>query len=414
MWQTTIEQMINGDTFIFLLCILLLFLWQLFFFPPQTVSLHLVWPTLKKSKLIVVASEPASESSSFKRLAMSAAGEKKKTACVTGGNGYIASALIKMLLEKGYAVKTTVRNPDDMAKNSHLKDLQALGPLTVLRADLNMEGSFDEAVAGCDYAFLVAAPVNLSSGEEDPEKELIEPAVRGTLNVMRSCVKAGTVRRVILTSSVASVYIRPELQGNGHVLDEDSWSDVEYLRAEKPPLWWAYCVSKVLLEKAACRFAEEHGISFVTVCPVSTVGEAPAPIVNTSVPCCLSFLSGDEAALGTLKGIERTSGALQLVHVDDLCRAEVFVAEEAAAAGRYVCCALNTTVVELARFLARKYPQYGVKTDFTDDDQLLEKPRVSVSSAKLVREGFEFKYRTLDEIYDDVVEYGRALGILPY
>jgi anthocyanidin reductase len=34
-----------------------------------------------------------------------------KTACVTGGNGYIASALIKMLLEKGYAVKTTVRNP---------------------------------------------------------------------------------------------------------------------------------------------------------------------------------------------------------------------------------------------------------------------------------------------------------------
>jgi len=40
-----------------------------------------------------------------------AGGNKKKTACVTGGNGYIASALIKMLLEKGYAVKTTVRNP---------------------------------------------------------------------------------------------------------------------------------------------------------------------------------------------------------------------------------------------------------------------------------------------------------------
>jgi anthocyanidin reductase len=42
---------------------------------------------------------------------MSAAGEKRRTACVTGGNGYIASALVKMLLEKGYAVKTTVRNP---------------------------------------------------------------------------------------------------------------------------------------------------------------------------------------------------------------------------------------------------------------------------------------------------------------
>jgi hypothetical protein len=54
-----------------------------------------------------------------------------------------------------------------MAKNSHLKDLQALGPLEVLRADLDVEGSFDDAVAGCDYAFLVAAPVNMAA--EDPE-----------------------------------------------------------------------------------------------------------------------------------------------------------------------------------------------------------------------------------------------------
>jgi len=43
-----------------------------------------------------------------------------------------------------------LKPPDDMAKNSHLKDLQALGQLEVLRADLDEEGSFDEAVAGCD------------------------------------------------------------------------------------------------------------------------------------------------------------------------------------------------------------------------------------------------------------------------
>jgi anthocyanidin reductase len=90
---------------------------------------------------------------------MAVAGEdRKKTACVTGGNGYIASLLIKMLLEKGYAVKTTVRHPEDKESNSHLEDLEKLGPLEVYRADLAEESSYDEVVAGCDYAFLLAAP----------------------------------------------------------------------------------------------------------------------------------------------------------------------------------------------------------------------------------------------------------------
>jgi anthocyanidin reductase len=54
-----------------------------------------------------------------------------------------------------------------------------------------------------------------------------------------------------------------------------------------------YSVSKVLLEKAACRFAQEHGISLVTVCPTVTVGAAPASKVHTSVLASLSLLTGE-------------------------------------------------------------------------------------------------------------------------
>ncbi|KAF7012502.1 hypothetical protein CFC21_026689 [Triticum aestivum] len=343
----------------------------------------------------------------------SAAGDatRRKMACVTGGDGYIASALVKMLLQKGYAVKTTVRKSDDMENHPHLKDLQAPGPLEVFRADLEDEGSFDKAVAGCDYAFLVAAPMNLNA--ENPEKEVIELAVSGTLNVMRSCVRAGTVKRVILTSSVAAVVGRPLLLADSHVLDEESWSDVEYLRVTNAGDW-AYNVSKVLMEKAAWTFAQDSGISLVTVCPVVTVGEAPATIVHTSVPLGLSLLTGDDEKIRSLELIESESGSIPMVHVHDLCRAKIFVAEEEGASGRYICSCpgLDPTLTELASFLAAKYPQYNVNSDRFGGRP--EKLRVCISSAKLVGEGFEFRYKALDEIYDDVVNYGRSLGILPY
>ncbi|GJN26346.1 hypothetical protein PR202_gb14271 [Eleusine coracana subsp. coracana] len=279
---------------------------------------------------------------------MAAAGDRKKTACVTGGNGYIASLLIKMLLEKGYVVKTT--------------------------------------------------------------KELIEPAVQGTLNVLRSCVKAGTVKRVVLTSSTAAVSSRP-LEGDGNVLDEESWSDVEYLSAKRTGLW-AYPVSKVLLEKAASEFAEEHGISLVTLCPSVTVGEAPDRKVYTTVPAILSLLSGDEAELRVLKGIEKASGSVPLVHVQDVCLAQLFVVEkEGVPDGRYICNGLDTTIAETAKFLADKYPEYNVNTDLFGEG--LEKPIAPLPSTKLINQGFQFNYNTLAEIYDDMVGYGKTLGILP-
>jgi hypothetical protein len=65
---------------------------------------------------------------------------------------------------------------------------------------------------------------------------MIKPAIQGVHNVLKACVRAKTVKRVVLTSSAAAVSIN-RLNGTGLVMDESHWTDVEFLSTEKPPTW---------------------------------------------------------------------------------------------------------------------------------------------------------------------------------
>ncbi len=113
------------------------------------------------------------------------------------------------LLERGYEVVGTVRDP---ASAAYLHALPgAVERLTIVTADLLQPGSFDAAVAGCVGVFHTASPFSL---RPCPAEELIEPAVQGSLNVYRACAAAGTVRRVVTTSSFATIIF-----GHDHTTD---------------------------------------------------------------------------------------------------------------------------------------------------------------------------------------------------
>ena len=59
---------------------------------------------------------------------------------------------------------------------------------------------------------------------------MIKTAVEGVLSVMRAAEKAGTVKRVVLTSSIAAVRdFPPEKRlAPGKPYTEEYWSDIKY------------------------------------------------------------------------------------------------------------------------------------------------------------------------------------------
>ncbi|XP_031499558.1 anthocyanidin reductase ((2S)-flavan-3-ol-forming) [Nymphaea colorata] len=333
-------------------------------------------------------------------------GAEAQTACVTGANGYMASILVKQLLDRGYTVHATVRDAENQAKVAHLVGIQgAKERLKLFSADITVEGSLDLPVSGCDYVFHTATPVHFES--TNPEKDMIEPAVQGTLNVLKACLKAKSVKRVVLTSSAAAVTLNKRDDAN-MVMDETCWTDTDFLYSEKPPTW-GYPASKTLAEQAAWKFAEENNLNLVSVIPVLMTGPSITTAVPSSVMMATALVTGNDFLINNLKGMQMVSGSISIAHVEDVCRAHIFVAEEESVSGRYICCAHNTSVVELAHFLSNRYPEYKIPTDFGD---FPAKAKLSISTKKLVGAGFNFKHG-IESIFDESVEYLKSAGVLP-
>ena len=130
--------------------------------------------------------------------------------------------------DHGYTVIGTCRDTKDEAKLAHLTSHPAASArLTLVEADLDTPDSYDTAVLGCIAVFHTAAPI-FFFGVTDGQKQLIDPAVNGTLNVLSSCEKSSSVKRVIYTSSLLTCQFPATfMPGNGKEWTEDDWSSEE-------------------------------------------------------------------------------------------------------------------------------------------------------------------------------------------
>ncbi|MEO8074856.1 MAG: NAD-dependent epimerase/dehydratase family protein [Acidobacteriota bacterium] len=254
--------------------------------------------------------------------------------CVTGASGFVAAHIVRELLERGYRVRGTVRNAVQAGKYGFLTSLPGAGErLELVGADLLTAGAYDAAVAGCDIVIHTASPylVNVA----DPQRDLVDPAVKGTLNVLQSARSAG-VRRVVLTSSIAAICDEPV---EGKVLTEADWNERSSL--ERNP----YYFSKVSAERAAWKFVDERaaGFDLVAINPFMVVGPSIGPGLNVSNAIFRDLLTGVFPAIMNL--------AWGFVDVRDVATAHVAAIEHVDATGRYICAGDVLTMKEVIAIL---------------------------------------------------------------
>ncbi|KAM3192637.1 hypothetical protein ACQJBY_069696 [Aegilops geniculata] len=316
---------------------------------------------------------------------------KTKTVCVTGAGGFVGSWLVKRLLSTGeYTVHGTVRDLGDR-KTGHLRALDGAGErLRLFKADVLDYASVAYAVSGCGGVFHVASPVPADK-PQNPEVEVLAPAVRGTQNVLKACHQA-KVGRVVVVSSAAAVAMNPSFPRDA-VLDEDAWSDEDHCRTTG--MW--YALSKTLAEREALAHAEKTGMDVVTVCPPFVLGPLLQRVANTSSLVLINLLKGDRDTV--------EDKARNAVDVRDLADALVLAYETPEASGRYICGAYRKKLSEMVDIVRSFCPDLTRPKKFVEGEE-----ERMMSSKKLQALGW--KFRAVEECLRGSVESYKAAGLL--
>lgn len=126
---------------------------------------------------------------------------------VTGGAGFIGSHLTDLLISQGHDV--VVLDNLSRGREANLKDAQATGKLTFIRADL-LEIDFDELLKKhpVEVIFHLAAQIDVRKSVEEPLHDA-ETNILATIRIAEAARK-NNVRKVVFTSSGGAIYGVPE------------------------------------------------------------------------------------------------------------------------------------------------------------------------------------------------------------
>lgn len=274
-----------------------------------------------------------------------------ETVLITGGSGFIASHCILQALQKGYQVRTTIRN---LKRIYDVKKALIAGGATQAQVDcikffavdLSSDDNWAEACAGCTYVLHVASPFPPNVPKD--ENELIIPAKEGTIRALKFAKEAGTVKRVVTTSSYAAIGYGHADQGKTYT--EEDWSIIDGSKGEKVP---PYQKSKTIAERAAWDWIQKEGLGMelAVVNPVGVFGPVLSGDFAASVQVVSRLLNGEIPAIPNL--------AFGAVDVRDVADLELRAMTDPKAAGqRYLACVEGEgiSMKQIAQVLKKELP----------------------------------------------------------
>ncbi|XOV65890.1 MAG: NAD-dependent epimerase/dehydratase family protein [Fluviicola sp.] len=279
--------------------------------------------------------------------------DNTKPVMVTGATGYVAGRLVEKLLSEGITVHAAVRSPENKGKTKYLDALaeKLPGLIKYFKADLMDEGSYDEAMAGCEVVYHTASPFALQV--DDPKKDLVDPALKGTRNVLESANRTESVKRVVVTSSCAAIYgdSKDVLEMPNQQLTEDQWNTTSSL--EHQP----YSYSKTVAEKEAWKIAEaQDRWKLVTINPSFVLGPGINPHATSESYGIMKQIGQGDFKMGA------PEFNIGCIDVRDLAVAHYRAGTLPDAEGRHIISAHDSSFGEIAAIIKNNYPNYPIST----------------------------------------------------